>query len=117
IVKDLTRDARDVERLPRKVNFPLEQRFLRLRPSTINWPGTFRTFKLFVLSITMKKWFLLVALLGAGFGGYSAWNHWQKSKLAAASPDRPTTATVELRDINFAVNAAGEIGPAEQVSV
>jgi RND family efflux transporter MFP subunit len=65
----------------------------------------------------MKKWFLLVALLGAGFGGYSAWNHWQKGKLAAASPDRPTTATVELRDINFAVNAAGEIGPSEQVSV
>src|SRR5207244_10160844 len=32
-------------------------------------------------------------------------------------PTRPTTAMVELRDINFAVNAAGEISPAEQVSV
>ena len=35
----------------------------------------------------------------------------------SAAPERPTTATVELRDINFAVNAAGEIAPAEQVSV
>jgi len=65
----------------------------------------------------MKKWVLLAAILGAGFGGYAVWNNWQKAKLAASSPDRPTTATVELRDINFAVNAAGEIGPAEQVSV
>ena len=32
-------------------------------------------------------------------------------------PERPTTATVELRNINFSVNAAGEIAPAEQVSV
>ena len=35
----------------------------------------------------------------------------------SAAPERPTTATVELRNINFAVNAAGEIAPAEQVSV
>src|SRR5205085_12153155 len=56
-------------------------------------------------------------VIAAGVGGYAAWNNWQKGKQAAASPDRPTTATVELRDINFAVNAAGEIGPAEQVSV
>jgi RND family efflux transporter MFP subunit len=65
----------------------------------------------------MKKWVILIALLGAGFGGYSVWNNWQKSKPAANASSRPTTATVELRDISFAVNAAGEISPAEQVSV
>jgi HlyD family secretion protein len=64
----------------------------------------------------MKKWIAIIALLGAGFGGYSLWN-WQKAKLVSSTPARPTTATVELRDINFVVNAAGEIGPAEQVSV
>jgi RND family efflux transporter MFP subunit len=65
----------------------------------------------------MKKWVILIALLGAGFGGYSVWNNWQKSKPAPNALGRPTTATVELRDISFAVNAAGEISPAEQVSV
>src|SRR6266576_4800511 len=65
----------------------------------------------------MKKWVILIALLGAGFGGYSVWNNWRKSKPAANALNRPTTATVELRDISFAVNAAGEISPAEQVSV
>jgi RND family efflux transporter MFP subunit len=65
----------------------------------------------------MKKWVILIALLGAGFGGYSVWNNWQKSKPAGNASSRPTTATVELRDISFAVNAAGEINPAEQVSV
>jgi HlyD family secretion protein len=64
----------------------------------------------------MKKLIVLIAILGAGFGGYSLWN-WQKAKQVSANPSRPTTATVELRDINFVVNAAGEIGPAEQVSV
>src|SRR6478609_9463009 len=66
----------------------------------------------------MKKWVVVLAVIvGAGFGSYAIWNNWQKGKSAAASPERPNTATVELRDINFAVNAAGEIGPAEQVSV
>src|SRR5437764_9614013 len=65
----------------------------------------------------MKKWIALVAGLGAGFGGFSAWNNWQKNKPVSAADGRPSTATVELRDINFAVNAAGEISPAEQVSV
>src|SRR5438477_1583290 len=64
----------------------------------------------------MKKWVPFVALLALGFGGYSVWN-WQKTKQEGAAPARPTTATVELRDISFSVNAAGEINPAEQVSV
>src|SRR5437870_1713062 len=64
----------------------------------------------------MKKWVILLGTLALGFGGYSIWN-WQRGKQIAATPARPTTATVELRDISFAVNAAGEISPAEQVSV
>src|SRR5437867_3892146 len=64
----------------------------------------------------MKKWIVLIGILAVGVGGYSVWN-WQKLKQTAATPSHPTTATVELRDISFAVNAAGEISPAEQVSV
>jgi RND family efflux transporter MFP subunit len=63
----------------------------------------------------MKKWVILIVILGAGAGGYSLWHN--KKKPAPDSSERPTTAPVELRDISFAVNAAGEIGPAEQVSV
>jgi len=65
----------------------------------------------------MKKWIVLIAILGFGFGGYSVWNNWQKNRPSTASPGRLTTAIAELRDIDFAVNAAGEITPAEQVSV
>jgi RND family efflux transporter MFP subunit len=65
----------------------------------------------------MKKWILWIVLAAAGVGGYYAWTHGQKGKPAQEQPIRPTTATAELQSINFAVNAAGEITPAEQVSV
>jgi RND family efflux transporter MFP subunit len=65
----------------------------------------------------MKKFIILIILVGLGVGGYYGWNRWQKVSQAAAGPGRLTTATVELRNINFSVNAAGEIAPAEQVSV
>jgi len=65
----------------------------------------------------MKKWILVIFAVAVGFGGYYGWANWQKNRLASAVPPRPTTAVAELRDINFAVNAAGEIAPAEQVSV
>jgi RND family efflux transporter MFP subunit len=65
----------------------------------------------------MKNWIALVVLLGLGVGGYVYWNKWQKTKPDLAISSRPTTAPVELRDIDFSVNAAGEISPAEQVSV
>ena len=64
----------------------------------------------------MKKWIILIAMLGAGFGSYYTWN-WQKGRQAGTSPARPTTAMVIQTNISFAVNAAGEISPAEQVSV
>jgi HlyD family secretion protein len=65
----------------------------------------------------MKKWIVLVVFVAAGYAAYIGWDKWQKSKAAATLPERPTTAPAELRDISFAVNAAGEIAPAEQVSV
>ena len=65
----------------------------------------------------MKKLIVLIVILGVLVGGYYGWKNWQKTSAASAAPERPTTATVELRSINFAVNAAGEIAPAEQVSV
>ena len=65
----------------------------------------------------MKKWIVLIALAGLAAGGYYGWKNWQKARQAEAAPSRPTTAAAELRNINFAVNAAGEIAPAEQVSV
>jgi RND family efflux transporter MFP subunit len=65
----------------------------------------------------MKKWIVLVVMVGLGFGGYRLWIEWQKRQAALDAPARLSTATAELRDISFAVNAAGEISPAEQVSV
>src|SRR5579859_5064450 len=65
----------------------------------------------------MKKWIVLMVLGGLGVGAYYGWNAWQKAKAASEIPGRPTTAVAEVRDITFAVNAAGEIAPAEQVSV
>jgi HlyD family secretion protein len=65
----------------------------------------------------MKKLIVLIVILGVVVGGYYGWKNWQKASAASAVPERPTTATVELRSINFSVNAAGEIAPAEQVSV
>jgi HlyD family secretion protein len=64
----------------------------------------------------MKKWVVLVVIVAASAWGFQQWSTWRAGK-AAASPARPTTAPVETRDIRFAVNAAGDIGPAEQVSV
>ncbi len=67
---------------------------------------------------------LLGAILGvlvlAG-GGWFGWKTWQKQEAVkvaeAAANARPTEATVETRNISFAVSAAGEIVPADQVSV
>lgn len=65
----------------------------------------------------MKNLILLVVLIGAGFGGYLLWNKVKGERAAAEMASRPSTALAELRNIDFNVNAAGEITPAEQVSV
>ena len=65
----------------------------------------------------MKKLIVMLVVVGIGVAGYYGWKNWQTTSQATAAPPRPTTAIVELRDIDFSVNAAGEIAPAEQVSV
>jgi len=64
----------------------------------------------------MKKWIVLVVVLGGAWFGYTQWRAWP-GRVDANAASRPTTAPVITTNINFAVNAAGEIGPAEQVSV
>jgi multidrug efflux pump subunit AcrA (membrane-fusion protein) len=65
----------------------------------------------------MKKalvFLIVVAAIGAG--GFFGWK-----KLKAQTPTRTvtraTTATVQLRDIHLVLDAAGDISPADQVSV
>lgn len=73
----------------------------------------------------MKKLFVSIFLLAAlGCGGWWAWQRWpdkiafwRNSAAAEKKPTRPTTAVVTPRDISFAVMAAGDIGPADTVSV
>jgi len=65
----------------------------------------------------MKLFFSLIAVLGLGTGGYFLWKNPPHPDAGDRSSTRATTATVEQRDIFFAVNAAGDIGPADQVSV
>lgn len=65
----------------------------------------------------MKKWIVILILIGGAAYGYPRWQAWKTSSKPVDAAARPTTALVETRDIQFAVSAAGEIGPAEQVSV
>src|SRR5437879_996464 len=65
----------------------------------------------------MKKWIILVVVLAGGAWGFQKWRSSLPGSGASAADSHPTTAVVETRDIHFAVSAAGEIGPAEQVSV
>ena len=65
----------------------------------------------------MRIFLTLLVVAGLGVGGFFVWKKWQQRQ--AESPDaKPvSTANVEARDISFAITAAGEIGPADQVSV
>jgi RND family efflux transporter MFP subunit len=69
----------------------------------------------------MKKWIVAICVLLAAASGYWATQKWPELKPERAETHgvsgRPTTAVVETRNINFKVTAAGDIGPAEQVSV
>lgn len=65
----------------------------------------------------MKKWIVILVLIAvAGAWAYKKWPEWQASGQGPVN-QRPKTALVEERDIRFSVPAAGEISPAEQVSV
>jgi RND family efflux transporter MFP subunit len=66
----------------------------------------------------MNKWIVILLLLGVGgFFGYKKFPEFAASKTAADRAGRVATAVAERKDIRFSVKAAGEIGPAEQVSV
>src|SRR5689334_1497543 len=65
----------------------------------------------------MKLILTIFAVLGLGAGGYYYLASQPKDADAGKVSRRPTTALVEPRDISFAVSAAGDIGPADQVSV
>ena len=65
----------------------------------------------------MKTFIILSALLVVPAGGYFYWKGTSAQGGLTAVPDRPTTAIAESRDIQFAISAAGDIGPADQVSV
>ena len=68
-------------------------------------------------------WLTAAAVLAAGYLAARRWPEkvmfWQSAPSADAGKKsaRPSTALVSVRDINFSVSAAGEITPAEQVSV
>src|SRR5882724_6542034 len=59
----------------------------------------------------------LFVALALGAAGYYFWTHAPKPKPAAAEPEAPATATVAPRNISFIFTAAGDLGPADQVSV
>lgn len=74
----------------------------------------------------MKKpliWLCVVGTLGVGYYATQKWPDkvffWKTAEKADAGKmaARPTTAKVSSRNISFAITAAGEITPAEQVSV
>ncbi len=65
----------------------------------------------------MKKWILLIVILAGAAWGALQWRPWEAGPVTIDPNARPTEALIETRDIQFTVNAAGDIGPAEQVSV
>ena len=68
-------------------------------------------------------WLVVAVVLGGTYFAARLWPgtvlFWRKSSAAEVGkkPARPTTAIADIRNINFAISAAGEITPAEQVSV
>jgi HlyD family secretion protein len=65
----------------------------------------------------MKKLLTLVVVLAVIGVGVWFWLGKQKDNDGSQVAARPSSALVEARDIHFSINAAGEIGPADQVSV
>lgn len=65
----------------------------------------------------MKGLLALIVVAGLGVGGFFVWKEWQKRRTESPDAKLISTANVEARDISFSINAAGEIGPADQVSV
>jgi HlyD family secretion protein len=65
----------------------------------------------------MKLIITLTLIFGLGAGGYYFWKNNPVKPSDDPNNGRPTIAVVEPRSIRFEVSAAGDIGPADQVSV
>jgi HlyD family secretion protein len=65
----------------------------------------------------MKVILTLLVAAGISVGGFFVWKQWQRKQAEAAETRIVSIANVEARDISFSIIAAGEIGPADQVSV
>lgn len=66
----------------------------------------------------MKKWiFIIIVVALAATGAFYKLRNSKKMGSEAVETARPTTAVVGYTNIHFAITAAGDIGPAEQVSV
>src|ERR1044071_759280 len=65
----------------------------------------------------MRLFLTLIVVAGLGVGGFFVWKQWQRKQAESPNAKPVSTANVEARDISFAITAAGEIGPADQVSV
>jgi len=65
----------------------------------------------------MKLLIIMLVIAGLGGGGYYYYKNGPGKNGSLQPAGRPTTAIVEQRDIRFEISAAGDIGPADQVSV
>ena len=65
----------------------------------------------------MKNWLIAIVILGLAGGGVYYFKGWKAAREDGNGSKRVSTAKVEPRNIQFQINAAGEIGPADQVSV
>ena len=67
----------------------------------------------------MKNIIILILVLAVGYFGYTSFteNQSESNSNLTKLKNRETTHSIETRDINFSVTVAGEISPAEKVSV
>lgn len=65
----------------------------------------------------MKTWILIIAVIAAGGFGYYQFRRGGLRQGRPQETAREVTKPVEMKSINLSVGLAGEIGPAEQVSV
>lgn len=68
----------------------------------------------------MKNVIIVVLLAAVGYFGFTQWKASQETNTPRVKDrvkDRKTTETIENRDIKFTVRVAGEISPADKVSV
>jgi HlyD family secretion protein len=65
----------------------------------------------------MRAFLTLIVVAALGAGGYFVWKKWAARNSQSAATRPISKAIVEARDISFSIIAAGEIGPADQVSV